>query len=141
MYTAVVAVLSLTTLASCTTTPKNPQNGEQTELKSEAATPVNYEGTYAGTMPCADCSGIYTEIVLSGDKYKMKEVYQGKGNDESNTFTEEGEYTWDTNHKVITLNDDDSERFEVGDNVLYALDMEGKRITGDFANMYILQKK
>ena len=134
---AMVTVLALGTLASCNNTQKNTQTAEQTETKTSA----NYDGTYTGTMPCADCSGIYVEIKLSGDKYTMKEVYQGKGDENANTFTNEGKYTWDVDKKIITLNGDDSQRYEVGDNLLYALDMDGKRITGDLANMYILHKK
>lgn len=134
---AAVLLLSV----SCNDMQKAVQTVGQNDTIPKTKTSVSYDGTYVGTLPCADCSGIYTEIVLNGNKYKMKEVYQGKGNEGANTFTEEGKYAWDDEHKIITLNGDDSERYEVGDNVLYALDMDGKRISGDLSNMFILHKK
>ena len=118
-----VMVVGLLTITSCNNSKKN----------------TAHEGTYIGTMPCADCSGIYTEITLSGNEYTIKRVYQGKG-DEA-IFTDNGTYTWDQNKKILTLNGDASERYRVDDGTLIALDMDGNQITGDFADMYILKKK
>jgi len=98
-----------------------------------------HEGTYAGTMPCADCEGILTEITLSGDEYTIKRTYQGKG--DSNIFTDKGTYTWDPNKQILTFNGDASERYRIGNGTLIALDMDGNEITGDLSEMYILKKK
>lgn len=99
------------------------------------------DGMYVGTLPCPDCGGIYTEIVLSGSKYKTKEIYPAKGYERENIFADEGEYTWDKDNKIITLSGHVAERFEVGEDVLYAIDVDGKRITGHLENMYVLHKK
>lgn len=67
-------------------------------------------------------------------------VYQGKEEGQNN-FEDTGKYTWNNDGSVITLGSDPSEQYQVGENTLYALDMNGKRITGDLADMYILKKK
>lgn len=49
-----------------------------------AAAPADFDmrsfaGNFSGTLPCADCAGIDTKIVLAGDgTYTMEEAYQGK---------------------------------------------------------------
>jgi len=101
---------------------------------------LDYEGTYTGTFPCADCSGIYTEITLSGDNYKMTQVYQGV-EEGDNSFEESGTYTWNNNGSIITLGGDKTEQYQVGENMLLALDENGKRIAGDLADLYILRKR
>ncbi|MCD7901281.1 MAG: copper resistance protein NlpE [Bacteroides sp.] len=102
---------------------------------------LDYEGTYTGTIPCADCSGIKTELTLHGDTYTITYIYEGKGNDVENTFTETGSYTWDKSGSIITLDHDTLNHWQVAENMLLALDDKGKQITGDLADMYILRKK
>lgn len=99
------------------------------------------EGTYTGTMPCADCSGIYTEITLADGKYTLKQVYQGVRSDMEDTFVESGNYSWDDNRKIVTLGDDPTDRYEAGNNELVALDMDGNKITGELAHLYVLKKR
>jgi len=100
-----------------------------------------HEGEYAGTMPCADCEGIYTEIMLDGNNYTIKRIYKGKGDEAQNTFIDKGTYTYDPNTNMVTLNGDESEHYRIGDGSLIALDMDGNEITGQLAGMYILKKK
>ncbi len=102
---------------------------------------AEYEGTYAGTMPCADCAGIYTEITLDNNNYTIKRVYQGKGDENANTFVDKGSYTWDKTNHVLTFDADPSSRYRVEDKTLIALDMNGNQVTGSLASMYILRKK
>jgi len=100
---------------------------------------TNYEGTYSGTLPCADCSGIRMEITLNGGNYKILSVYEGV--DENNRFEESGTYTWDQDTNMITLDGDDTNKYLFDNNTLVALDMDGNRVTGELANMYILKKR
>lgn len=102
---------------------------------------IDYEGTYIGTLPCADCSGIRTEIMLHGNSYKMIVAYKGVDDETNNTFETSGTFKWDENGSIITLGDDKSQQYLVGENRLFALDQNGKRITGELAEMYILKKQ
>lgn len=63
------------------------------ESKAEAAAPKTAmaapAGTFSGTIPCADCKGIETELVLNGDAngsgrtFTMKQTYLGKPADKN----------------------------------------------------------
>lgn len=133
-------------LTACSGNAKKEQKEEKALVVATPADTHNsrnsldYEGLYAGTMPCADCEGIYTEITLAGDQFKKKTVYQGK-EEGKNTFEKSGKYAWNEKGSIITLDNDQSEQYQVGENQLIALDRDGKRITGDHAALYILRKK
>ncbi|MDH6357561.1 copper resistance protein NlpE [Parabacteroides sp. PF5-9] len=130
----------------------NNQKQPAVEVQAEAEPPqvvrdthnsqnaLDYEGLYVGTLPCADCSGIYTEITLSRDSFSMKQVYQGIEK-ENIAFEKSGKYSWNEQGSIITLGGDSAEQYQVGENKLFALDIQGHRITGDLAELYILTKK
>jgi len=102
---------------------------------------TKYEGTYTGTMPCADCTGIDTEITINDGKYIIKRTYLGTENMEQNMFVESGSYTWNKETKVLTFDNDPEQRYLLRENTLVALDQDGKEVTGDLASLYILKKK
>lgn len=139
----VAAVVCLFTLSGCNNKKKESAPAEEkTTVVVDAHNSKNsldYEGTYAGTTPCADCSGIEVEITLTGDQYKKKMVYLGK--EDNNTFEVSGAYSWNDAGSIIILNNDNTEQYQVGENALFMLDEKGERITGDLAEMYILRKK
>jgi len=98
---------------------------------------LDWSGTYQGTLPCADCPGIRYVLTLKDDhSYQLKTQYLERGD---SVFTESGTFTWDENGNQITLADR-GEKFQVGENQLFHLDMEGNRITGNLAEYYILKK-
>lgn len=143
-YVAIATCLAVVFLTGCNTKNKKTEEGKQPVEVADAAhnsrNSLDYEGTYSGTVPCADCSGIYMEITLNGDRFEKKMVYQGKESGE-NTFETSGTYSWNTEGSIITLNDDWTEQYQVGESLLFVLDENGKRITGDLAENYILRKK
>ncbi len=99
---------------------------------------LNYEGTYKGNLPCADCEAIETTIYLSKNSYSKETIYRGKSND---TNKEIGKFTWNEAGNIITLSGSDApNQYFVGENVLFHLDMNGKRIEGDLASNYKLTK-
>jgi len=102
---------------------------------------LDYLGTYKGTLPCADCEGIETEIVLNEDEtYEIKTKYLGK---DSQVFSDLGSYTWKEDGNTLEFENTDSEitYYFVSENKLIALDQEGNRITGDLAQFYELNKQ
>jgi copper homeostasis protein (lipoprotein) len=51
---------------------------------------LDWNGVYTGTLPCADCEGIKTRIVLKKDgTFERNMTYLGK---EDNSFSEEGSF-------------------------------------------------
>jgi len=140
-----VTLLTVLFFTSCGNNRKNAQYNDQTlsvlDTIHNSRNSLDHDGTYTGTFPCADCSGINIEITLNNGTYTMKSVYEGKEQDGENTFTESGTYTWDNTGSIIIFDGDDTNRYQVGENTLIALDENGNRITGDLADMYILRKK
>ena len=101
---------------------------------------LDWNGTYHGTLPCADCEGIHTMIELNKDEtFKITQEYLNK-----NTKTEEtGKFSWSADGGTISFKTKDNSKFsyKVGEARLIQLDQEGKEITGGLADKYILVKK
>ena len=115
---------------------------EETFVDSEhnAQSALDWNGTYKGTLPCADCAGIDMTITLNQDgTYVLEESYQDKEDGQSKS---EGQFTWDANGSIVTLtNEDAPNQYFVGENVLMKLDMNGEKVTGDLAPLYNLTKQ
>lgn len=142
-------LLMLATIAfgACNSAPKNRENSQ--EVTEEAAifdghtsqNSLDWDGTYIGTLPCADCEGIETTITLSMDHtFTQKQVYL-KG-EERHAFESEGTFQWDEAGRIITLQfEDNTWMFQVVENAIIHLDMEGNRIEGELAEHYVLEKQ
>ncbi|POY35304.1 hypothetical protein C3K47_16095 [Solitalea longa] len=102
---------------------------------------------YHGTLPCADCGGITTELSLYEDNtYELSEVYQGKG--DGKPFLSRGNYTTDKGFEnddkavlyVLDYDRQGHERYFLKSNSeLIMLDRTGKRIKS--VHNYTLVKK
>ena len=102
---------------------------------------LNYVGIYKGILPCVDCEGIATTIVLKENfTYSLKINYQGKG---TKVFEEKGLYSWNKEGNTIVLNNEKSlpNQYLVGENTLIQLDTLGKKNLGELASNYILNKE
>ena len=102
---------------------------------------LDWEGVYKGVLPCADCEGIQTEIVLNSDlTFVKKSKYLGKK--DFNAIDEKGSFTWNKDGSIVTLTgvNEGPHQYKVGENTLTQLDIEGKIISGDMAQNYILNK-
>lgn len=101
---------------------------------------LDWNGSYKGITPCADCEGIETEVILNKDMtYVIKTKYKGK---DDKTFEEKGNFNWDKKGSIVILEGlkDRSNQFFVGENTLTQLDMDGKKVIGELADNYILRK-
>ncbi len=101
---------------------------------------LDYHGVYQGVLPCADCEGIRTTLRLDEDgHYQVSQVYLGKNGEQE--FLSSGEYQWDDSGQVIALmGEEEPRQYFVGENVLWKLDGEGRRIGGDLRDLYSLRK-
>ena len=90
-------------------------------------------------MPCADCESIETTIILTDDSFVKEVVYKGKSKE---IYRESGSFEWNIEGNTITLvGIEKPNQYFVGENVLFHLDKDGKRIEGDLATNYELRKK
>jgi uncharacterized lipoprotein NlpE involved in copper resistance len=119
-------------------------NSEKVQLDKSAdnsKTSLDWAGTYQGTLPCADCEGIKTTLILNDDlTYKLFTIYLGKSGE---TFQSGGKFEWNEQGTIIHLINEKSDwmqRYMVAENKLFHIDKDGNKITGDLADMYILSK-
>ena len=99
---------------------------------------LDYQGNYRGNLPCADCESIETTISLTEDSYVKEIVYKGKS---SKVFKETGKFSWnETGNTITLLGSAAPNQYFVGENALFHLDVDGKRIEGDLADKYRLNK-
>lgn len=129
-------------ITSCNGNKKNTDNAASTEAVAadmhNAENSLDYEGTYTGTFPAADCPGINITLTLNKDKtFELISDYIDR---KDATFKDKGSYTLSGN--LITLiNGGEKKYYKVGENTLTALDNDKQEITGDLADFYILRKQ
>jgi copper homeostasis protein (lipoprotein) len=106
-----------------------------------SANSVDWFGTYKGVLPCADCKGIETEIILNKDHtYSIKTTHLGKTDQ---PLEEKGNMSWNQAGNTITLTGvkDKPSQYFVGENRITQLDLGGHKITGALADKYVLVKQ
>lgn len=106
---------------------------------------MGYAGVYKGTLPCADCEGIETAIVLNDDNTYQKTSTYLKGN-KPGEFEETGVYELNKNTDVITLipsknrDEGQSNLYLLEENQLTFLNKDGSKVEGEMADLYVLEK-
>jgi uncharacterized lipoprotein NlpE involved in copper resistance len=132
-------------LASCNT--KNEKTKDKAFVEEEVVVtePLDVlnlpdiNGIYEGELPTASGSGMEMKVTLSDGTYEVSITYIGKPDA---PYVTSGEYAWDGAGSIITLTGEETpNKYLVGENTLTCLDTEGNKITGEFADMYILKKK
>lgn len=118
-------------LLGCSTTQKTVDNS------------FVWSGVYKGTLPCADCGGIQTTLLLNPDKsFELTEIYQDVEGD--SIFKHEGIFTWNDDGRSIVLEgspDPAANQYRAAKGKLLKLDRNGKCINSSLSNMYVLIKK
>lgn len=115
------------------------QEGEQPDGDSSEVS-VDWHGVYHGLLPCADCEGVDTILILRPDHtYTLITRMLG---DKVVTDEESGSFAWTSGGGSILLNDAGSgpSLYKVGENQVFQLDEEGKEIGGTLAGSYVLRK-
>ncbi|MDR2956161.1 MAG: copper resistance protein NlpE [Prevotella sp.] len=112
---------------------------EVADAAHNAMNSLDYKGEYKGKVPTASGEGMIVSITLEDSTFVKKTEYVGK---KDAKFEEKGKYTWNSEGNTIKLEGikDAPSQYFVGENTLTQLDMDGNKITGTNANMYILKK-
>ena len=73
------------------------------------------------------------------ETYKLTQEYLNKNNKTEET----GKFTWSADGSTISFNTKDNSKFsyKVGEGKIIQLDQEGKEITGNLADKFVLVKK
>lgn len=155
----IISLLSVSILTACLSnetdsnnstsqvSPENPPPVIQTpapEIQSpdpghSANNSLDWNGTYKGKFPCADCEAINIKLTINtNSQYILEESYIGKKNAD---FQTTGKFSWNKAGNTITLiNQTPPNQFFVGENVLIKLDINGNKPTGALASKYFLFK-
>jgi copper homeostasis protein (lipoprotein) len=154
-----MTLIALFTLFSCTGTGgKATSSSADTGMTTAVASPIlvdtlkpvgdnsrvslDWEGTYKGILPCADCPGIETVVNLGQNgSYSRRSRYLER--DKVAPLTEQGKFTWSADGRTVKLGGNASgpTQYLVGEGRIIQLDMEGKPIVGSMAPLYILKKE
>lgn len=139
-----ILVCSSILLASC----GNSSKTNKTETADSTATTVidthnaetslDYEGTYKGVFPAADCPGIEITLTLNADKTFTQHYSYMERN---TTLDEKGAYTLKGNLLTLKLDNGEKSYYKVGENHLRKLDANKEEITGELADKFILTKE
>ncbi|MDR2122486.1 MAG: copper resistance protein NlpE [Flavobacteriaceae bacterium] len=125
------------TVAATTDTVENKPLKQTREIQEELR---EVAGIYKGTLPCADCEGIETQLVLEVyGTYILTHKYLGK-KDTEKPFEYRGKYALDKSKNEVVLDADKTKKYAVKKDELIHLDEDGNVITGELAPNYILKK-
>ncbi len=87
--------------AGADTTATSEHNSTETkDTEHTSQNSVDWAGTYKGVIPCADCPGIETTVVLNDDlTFKYTGVYQER----DSKIEDAGKFMWHDNGSVVHL--------------------------------------
>ena len=146
----IITALSTILLFSCKSETKTDNTfNEQKEIVNEenmmdghtSINALDWEGTYEGTLPCADCDGIFTELTLNNDETFVLHQTKMLG-DKKDKTSKEGLYQWDETGSNISMEiDGKTTMFKVGENKLILLDVNGNLLPQTKTDNTFLQKK
>lgn len=102
---------------------------------------ADFYGTYEGTLPCADCSGIRTTLRINNDTtYELRSEYLGM---KDGVFEECGVYRIMSGNiiELITPSSGDKTYYKIIEGGVALSDSTGKTTSGKLAKHYILRKQ
>ncbi|HWS02331.1 MAG TPA: copper resistance protein NlpE N-terminal domain-containing protein [Gammaproteobacteria bacterium] len=137
---AIIALAVMAVSLGACASKSTPSFAQRTTTPDNSANSLDWDGSYTGVVPCADCEGIESSVTLNKDlSYLVKTKYLGKGN---RVFERQGTFTWNEEGNTIRLQGfaEGPDHYLVGENVLIQLDKQGNRITGALAENYVLRK-
>lgn len=131
-------LLSAVLLVGCQLSPA--QDEAIIDNTHNARNSLDWDGTYQGVLPCADCEGIDYQLTLNSDlSFTLSLHYQTA---EENRFNYTGHFSWNAAGNIIQLTlDDQPQYYFVGENHLLYLDADQQPITGKLAHFYRLTKQ
>lgn len=142
MKTVKLFFVTAISLAALFTTSCKTQSQSQSKMADNSQNSLDWNGIYTSIVPCADCEGIQTTLVLKRDNsYELRTKYLGKNTDEIQKI---GTFTWNKQGNGIILSGIEpnvaSTQYLVGENKLIQLDINGKRLEPNVEPNYTLVK-
>lgn len=134
--------LSALLLTACNNSAKNsPSADDSVKIKSVVIDSLYLKtsGIYGGFVPCADCEGIITYLLLNPDMtYRLEETYYKK---DEKVFPTTGSWKMDSGKVVLYDNKGVRLSFLADGTSLRQLDSKGNRISGNTGDRYVLNRQ
>ena len=122
-----VAIICLATVFAVSCTGRGNRAGNEQAIATCATSEnaLDWGGIYTGVLPCADCEGIQTTLVLRYDNtFELRTRYLGRSPEE---FVKQGSFAWNEAGNIIAL-EGVATKFFVGEGTLFQVDMDGNRL-------------
>lgn len=119
MRAIAAALLVLAVLGGCMPRSKEPPD------MHTSRNALDWAGRYEGVLPCADCPGIKTQLVLHPDgRFELQRQYIDRS---VAAQTTSGRFLWNNAGNTIILDATGSgQQFRVGEGRLLLIDRDGK---------------
>lgn len=146
-------ILLFSFVAACTS-PENSIDGEIKATETNIDTleipdhhtsrlALDWNGFYHGILPCADCEGIETRLILNENlTFELSIRYLGVG--DSAWQHETGVFEWSGNNITLLRELNEGEgavHYKVEENQVVQLDLNGEKIEGELSENYVLKKQ
>lgn len=132
-------LLLLCILVLCQCSSKNANENNFSENHHSSKNSLDWNAQYVGTLPCADCPGIRTELELHLDQhYLLKQEYLEKNGP---IFIDKGKFEWTEDGSSIHLRGKRTLSYKVQEASLIQLMQNGEIVQGDLADTYVLKKQ
>ena len=96
-------------------------------------------GIYGGFVPCADCEGIITYLLLNPDmSYRLEETYYKK---DEKVFRTNGNWKMEKGKIILYDNNEVRLSFLTDGDKIWQLDSDGNRISGNLGNKFVLNRQ
>lgn len=139
--------VAITALSGCTGTQKKTtlQKKESVIMGIDTANTTrrgNYYGTYEGSLPCADCGGVRTTLIINSDTtYELRSEYLKKK--KGCTVEVRGIYNVVNENliELVTPSSGEKTFYKILDGAIALSDSLGTINSGEFAEQYVLKKQ
>ena len=135
-----VYALSLVLLTACSgPTPFAHAPAELATDGHNARNSLDWNGSYEGILPCADCEGMKVRLTLKLDgSYELRTWYLGRPTPPELTH---GNFTWQADGAHIRLDAaGHGQIFFIAEERIFWLQPDGTRVDGPQADSYVLKR-
>ncbi|WP_166637866.1 copper resistance protein NlpE [Sphingobacterium paludis] len=112
--------------------------GDNESTTDVAVNPTDFEGSYEGTIPCEDCQGIRTKIVINNNEtFQISSEHLGT----DKKLNDNGRFKVLENGSILHLRGKDTDlKLKIAKDKLLHLDNKGEVIEGEAANKFVYNK-
>lgn len=151
MKKILIAVFSFLSILGCKTVEEENREGNTSsstlagegQLIHNSRNSLDWNGTYTGVLPCMDCPGIETLLVINEDlTYTLEQKKIETAENESTEFKTTGNFSWNEQGNIISVGTLEGElELKVEELFLVPVDPNGFEVKPEPGNNFKLLKQ